>query len=48
MPKNILPIIQKKLTHFSDQVLDHAEASSSRLNWYANKSNLFDTFEVRK
>ena len=25
-------------------VLDHAETSSQRLNWYVNKTDLFQTF----
>ena len=28
-------------------VLDHAETSSRRLNWYVNKTDLFETFSRR-
>ena len=39
VPKRKWPIL---VTNFN--VLDHAEASSQRLNWYVNKTDLFETF----
>ena len=39
VPKWNWPIL---VTNFN--VLDHAETSSQRLNWYVNKTDLFETF----
>ena len=39
VPKRNWPLL---VTNF--YVLDHAETSSKRLNWYVNKTDLFETF----
>ena len=36
--RKLLPGIQKKLTHISDQ----CEASQKRCHWYLNETNTFD------